>query len=117
MQYRFGYHPMLPPLEPQRNPLHLHQQNALMGYNIHQMCIPTHQVNAPNNPRIHQGVETSHQQSTTTHTHQGNSKKQPPIKSFIHRESAIENAQNAIQRLYQDSTENEKIDETLLPVS
>lgn len=112
MQYRFGYHPMLPPLEPQRNPLH-----ALMGYNIHQMCIPTHQLNAPNNPRIHQEVETSHQQSTTTHMHKGNSKKQPPIKSFIRRESAIENAQNAVQRIYQDSTENEKIDETLLHVS
>ncbi len=89
MQNRLGYHSMLPPLEPQRNPLHLHQQNALMGYNIHQMYIPMHQVNAQNNQHIHQGVETSHQQNTTTHPHQGNSKKQPPIKSFICQVTAI----------------------------
>ncbi len=80
--------------------MHLHQQNALMGYNIHQIYIPTHQVNAPNNRHIHQGVETSHQQNTTTQTHQGISKKQPPIKSFISRETAIENSQNAVWRLY-----------------
>ena len=88
-----------------------------MGYNIHQMYIPTHQVNAPNNQRIHQGVEFSHQQNTTTCTHQGNSKKQPPIKSFIRRETAIENAQNAVQRLFQDSTANDRNDEKLSCVS
>ncbi len=117
MQNRLGYHSMLPPLKPQWNPLHLHQQNALIGYNIHQLYIPTHQVNAPNNQHIHQGVETSHQQNKTTHPHQGNSKKQPPIKSFICQETAIKNAQNAFLRLYQDSTANKRIDERLLCVS
>ncbi len=91
--------------------------NVLMGYNNRQMYIPSHLINVPNNRPTYQGVETSHQQNTTKHTHQGNSKKQPSIQSFICQEAAFKHARNATLRLFQDFTTNDRINEGQLCVS
>ncbi len=64
MQNRFSYHPMLPPVEHGWNPLHLQQQNALVDYHHHQMCLQHTQVNASFNQPAYQRVETTHQRNS-----------------------------------------------------
>lgn len=81
MQNRKGCCPMLPPIEPDQNPVHLQQQNVLMDYYSHQMYLPPPQVTAPFNQPTYKGVET---------TYQGKSKNQPPVKSFISWKTSVE---------------------------
>lgn len=97
MQNRFGHHPILPPIAHQLDPLHLQQQNALMEYHNRQMYLPQTHVNASFKQTNYQSNEISNKRHLTMQI------KQPPLKSFISPKTAIEYAQQAVSRLYQDS--------------